>query len=141
MISLWILPLAIGGLAVSWLIYHKKNKNEKLVCIIGKDCDTVIHSQYSKTLGIPNEILGILYYALVVALAILSYIGLEMIGPVPLPFFLLIIAGAAAIFSIVLIFIQAFVLKEWCEYCLVSATISIVIFVIEATPLWALYKL
>ncbi|MEX1064312.1 MAG: vitamin K epoxide reductase family protein [Candidatus Paceibacterota bacterium] len=141
MINIWILPLSIAGLIVSWHIFHKKRSGQKLVCVIGEDCDKVIHSKYSKTLGISNEIIGILYYGLVASLTVISVIGLTMIGPVSLSLFLVIIAGAAAVFSLILIFIQAFVLREWCEYCLVSAGISIVIFVIEATPLWALYKL
>ena len=131
MIRLLILLFALLGLVVSWYIYHKRVKNEKLVCIIGDDCDKVIKSKYGKTLGISNEITGMLYYSSVAIAVVLLYLGFEHIGIISIPLLLLIGGGFAAFFSTVLIFIQARIIKEWCEYCLVSSGVSIIIFILH----------
>ena len=131
MTSIWVLLLALSGFILSWYIYYKKRRNEKLVCIVGEDCDKVVHSKYSATLGIPNEVLGMLYYGLVVILSGAIVLGINTIASLPLLTILAVIGGIAALFSAILILIQAFILKEWCEYCLASAAISIFIFIVE----------
>ncbi len=129
--NVWVLPLAISGFAVSWYIYYKKKRNEKLVCIIGEDCDKVVRSKYGSLLGVSNEVLGMGYYGLVAVLSGIILTGTGTILSFPLFTFLLIIGGGAALFSIVLLFIQSFILEELCEYCIVSAAASIIIFVVE----------
>jgi uncharacterized membrane protein len=45
---------------------------------------------------------------------------------------IMIVAGLlAALFSVYLLFVQFAVLKEWCEYCMISSAITIAIFIIE----------
>ena len=128
----WISLLAIIGFLLSWFIFSKKKRNKKLVCFIGKDCNKVLYSKYSKLFfGISNEALGMVYYGVVVLFAVLFFFGIEQISALSLIPFLLIITGAASVFSIVLIYLQAFVIREWCEYCLMSAGINIVIFILE----------
>lgn len=129
--NVWVLLLAISGFVVSWYIYYKKKGNKKLVCIIGEDCDKVVRSKYGSLLGVSNEVLGMGYYGLVAVLSGIALTGTGTILSFPLFTFLLIIGGGAALFSIVLLFIQAFILKELCEYCIVSAVASIIIFVVE----------
>jgi uncharacterized membrane protein len=131
MITIWILPLALSGFAVSWYIYRTKRKHKKLVCIIGKDCNRVVESKYNTLLGIPNEILGLLYYAFVILLVLGILLEIERVGPVTLLFALVASGFIAAFFSTVLLIIQAFMLRKWCEYCIVSAGISIAIFILE----------
>ena len=125
-----IILLAIIGFVISFLIWYTKTNNKKLVCIIGKDCNKVINSKYSKTLGINNEILGMLYYALLIAISIamlkshfFSTINIVNIGRI-------IIAGFSALFSVYLTYIQIFKLKEYCEYCWAVNVINIIIFLV-----------
>lgn len=100
-----------------------------MVCYVGKDCDTVIHSEYSEFFGLPVEVLGMLYYA---AIAI-SY-GVFSFYPEfrsePVIFWVLALTAAAFLFSLYLTFIQAVVIKEWCEWCLTSAAICTGIFLL-----------
>lgn len=130
-INILVLPLGLLGFIISWYIYYKKARNENLVCLIGQDCNKVLNSKYNKTFGLPNELLGMLYYGAVVLFMLVLLFGFNQIGFISLFVFLIIIGGLAAVFSVILIFIQAFILKEWCEYCLASAAISILIFIIE----------
>lgn len=127
-----IIFLAFTGFLIAFYIrHHKKNSKEVLVCPLRANCDTVIHSGYSKFLGIPVEILGVFYYGLVA----LSY-GLFMIFPetaASLWVLLIYLASISAfIFSMYLTLVQAFALKNWCTWCLISAAISVSIFLISA---------
>ncbi|MEK7557538.1 MAG: vitamin K epoxide reductase family protein [Patescibacteria group bacterium] len=123
---------ALGGLAVSSYIYSKKRRHERLVCLMHKNCDTVVHSRYSALLfGIPNEVLGMIYFGLVAVVAVTVLLGFSSIGIFQLVPALVVIGGVAAGFSVVLIFIQAKILREWCDYCLISAAASIIIFLVE----------
>ena len=114
--------LAVVGFAISWQINRKKSSKEKLVCVIGKDCDKVVHSRYASTIGIDNQILGMAYYAFVAIFAAALIGGLVWPDTILLLFKLA--SAGAAIFSLYLVFIQAFILKEWCEWCLASALIN-----------------
>ena len=130
MIYLYTLIFGIIGIFLASYIWRKKSRKEKLVCIIGKDCNKVIESKYGKTLGIENTLLGILYYIFVMALSLIFilfpaffYINMLSTG-------FLIISASAALFSFYLTLIQLFVIKELCEYCLANAMITITIFII-----------
>ena len=126
-----IIFLAFGGFLIAiYIRHHKKNIKEALVCPFKANCDTVIHSDYSKFLGMPVEVLGMLYYGLVA----LSY-GAFIIFPKlanDFSIFLIHFASISAfVFSIYLTLVQAFALKNWCTWCLISATISASIFFIS----------
>lgn len=119
------------GLAASFYIFIKKSKKQPLTCHIDHGgCNVVVNSKYSRMFGVPNEAIGLLYYGGVVILGLLELAGVRLLS---IPLFLLLFLGVAAgsaLFSLVLIFVQAFVLKSWCEYCLVSAVSSIAIFLL-----------
>ena len=128
--------IAIGfftlvGFAVSGYIFLKKQKHEKLVCFIGDGCNKVVHSKYNSLFfGVPNEVMGLGYYAGVLIGIVLLFFGIQHIGPIPLLPVFLIGTGASALFALYLLYVQYAVLKEWCEYCLTSAIASIAIFIL-----------
>lgn len=131
MINLLVLLLALAGLAVSGYIFYKKRKHEQLICFIGEDCNKVINSKFNTILGIPNEVLGLLYYGAVAVATLMVIMGVTTLLSISLPLVLTLTGGLAAAFAIILIFIQGAVIKEWCEYCLLSAGLSTAIFIIE----------
>lgn len=122
-----IVFVSLAGLLLALYIHYKKQTRQVLVCPIGSDCDAVIHSEYSRFLGIPIEILGIFYYG---GLS-LSY-GIFLMQPdlvSPLILFLVLgLSTLAFLFSLYLTFIQAFVLRQWCVWCLTSASFCLLIF-------------
>lgn len=122
-----IIFTAFAGFLLAFYIRHKKASQEVLVCPLDGKCEEVVHSEYSKFFGIPLEIIGMTYYALVGV----SY-AIFVVSPVfysSLAIFLIFGATIAAfLFSLYLTFIQAFVLKKWCTWCLVSAGFCTVIF-------------
>lgn len=134
-----IIFLGFGGfLIASYIRHHKKNVQEALICPLKANCDSVIHSDYSKFLGIPVENLGVTYYVFVA----IGY-GLLIIFPnleLPLVASGLMFATVCAFaFSVYLTLIQAFALRNWCTWCLISAGICVAIFALAAanSPLFS----
>jgi uncharacterized membrane protein len=123
--------LAFCGLMVARHIYkHKKPDQKPLTCLAGFDCHTVVHSDYSKFMGVDLTILGMVYYVLMSLSYLLLIFAPETLPPI---FIYLIILGslAAFLFSIYLIGIQIFILKKGCSWCFVSAFISTLIFILN----------
>lgn len=125
-----LIILAIVGLLDSWYIFYKKQKNEKLVCFIGQDCNEVVNSKYSHIYGVPNEILGIIFYLAVLGLVGLVALNITEFHGVSLMAVVHLMAFFALLLSIFLTAIQAFVLKTWCEYCLIASFANLGIFVL-----------
>lgn len=128
-----IIFLGFGGFLIAMYIrHHKKNVQEALICPLKANCDTVIHSDYSKFFGIPVEVLGMIYYAIITV----SY-GLVIIFPtLYIPIIassLLALSLFAFLFSLYLTLVQAFVIKNWCTWCLISASICATVFALAVS--------
>lgn len=133
-----VMGLAVVGFFVSWHIYQSKKGGPKLVCFIGKGkhtCSEVVESEYAKTLGIPNEILGMAYYVAMAILAIFLGFFLQKASGT-FQTFAVIFSGTAFLMSLYLTAIQAFVLKKFCEWCLVTALANTLIFAIFIYLVW-----
>lgn len=114
-----IIFLAFGGFVLASYIHHKKSaKKEHFICPMKGHCSAVVNSDFSKFLGIPVELLGMVYY-------IATAIGYGLISAVPslawLTPILLVTSVLAFLFSVYLTFIQIFSLKTFCTWCLISA--------------------
>lgn len=117
------------GFLLAGYIHYKKTRKTPLICPLRSNCNKVIESQYSEILGIPVEILGMAYYAFVIA----SHVGILLVPGVVDPFVMavgILLSFGAFCFSVYLICVQAFLIKEWCTWCITSATISLLIFIL-----------
>lgn len=119
-----IAGLALCGFALSAYIFYAKRNQQQLVCPVGGSCNEVLYSSYARTLGIPNEMVGIVYYMFIVAAYGIIGEKLLPIAPQTIPW----IAGVSVLFSLYLVAIQMLVLRKWCEWCLTSTAISLSIF-------------
>lgn len=116
-----IILTAIAGLIVSYYVRRKKQKSlNQMACPMDGSCEKVVSSEYSKFLGFPVEIMGMIYY-IVVAAAYIIYLIAPFQAPTWFVFGVLMASMAAVLFSAYLTFIQAFALKMWCTLCLISA--------------------
>lgn len=113
---------ALAGIFLALYIRHKKHPQRTLVCPLGSNCSIVIYSQYANFMGMPVEILGIIYYSVIFLLSIFSFSSLSL----PLLMWLAVIAF---LFSLYLTTIQLFKIKEWCFWCLMSTILSTIIFI------------
>jgi len=108
---------SLGMLNTLYLSYCAYNK-KPVRCIIFPPawCQKVQQSKYSKMFGVvPNAYLGLLMYVGVVVCA-----ALLMVGMLPFwPLATLIIFGA--LFSLYFTMVQAFILRAFCTWCVLSA--------------------
>ena len=132
LISLLTATASLGGFFVAWYIYDRKSKSEPMTCPVGHDCHEVVHSKYSKFLGIRVEILGILYYFFIFISNVLLF-TFPNLNTTLVWNTLWIISMFSVLFSLYLIKIQAFALKHWCSWCLISALISVIIAILTTT--------
>lgn len=122
-----VIAAACVGFFIAGHIRHKKQAGEQFVCPIGFDCDAVVRSKYSLVMGIPVEIGGMFYYALIAVSYTIFYFTPTFLSPA-LSLAVLITSGGAVLFSLYLTGVQMFALKEWCSWCLASAVMCTVIF-------------
>ena len=129
LLSACLILFAILGFADSWYLAHAALTNSALVCnIAGLDgCNVVAQSAYSHLFGIPNGVYGLVFYGLIFILGVLLYIV-----PKRLVYRLVAILGTIGLVaSIVFLSLQFFVIKALCVYCLGSAVISLVVFIVS----------
>lgn len=118
----------IGVLDTLYLIYNKIKKSDVACPFFPKEwCHKVQHSKQSKTFGVSNSILGFCMYIIILILAFLYSISILPIWPL----FVIVIFGF--LFSLYFMYIQAFVLKAFCTWCVLSfinftVIISVLIF-------------
>ena len=117
----YIIIPAITGLLASLYAFHVKrklhiDKNYKPVCDISKaiSCSRAFNSPSSQIFPIPNALLGVLYY-----LVILLMVFFEMDSHV-----LIVLTIPAALFSIYLAYISYFKQKNFCLVCSFSYLIN-----------------
>lgn len=126
--SLVIILAAITGSLIASYIRYKKTAHQVLVCPLHSNCETVTHSQFSRFLGIPVELMGIAYYVIIAVSYLVFQFMPDLAGAYSI-FALLVLSTTAFLFSAYLTFIQAFTLKQWCTWCLFSAGLCTAIFI------------
>jgi len=123
----------IGVFIASYLLLHKFGVVGTLACGTG-DCGVVQASRWAIFLGVPVPAWGVIGYTMIFGTAILS-IQPRWIGDRRIGLFLFGMATIAFLFSAYLTAIEAFVLHAWCRWCVVSAVIATLIFLLTLTEL------
>ncbi len=127
-IFLIISPLI--GFFVSFYIFYSKKHEKPMHCMIGKDCNAVVTSDYGKTFGVENTIPGMAYYLIIIIYAA-GLILNQNVFKENIVYYLIVSASIASVlFAAYLTLVQAFVLKKWCEYCLISSLASLSILIV-----------
>lgn len=115
----------LGSVDAGYLAY-KHVRKQPLLCPIGDDCSVVTESRFSHLFGVRTEILGLLYYlGLLFGIA-----GVFLFSDFRAQIISLFVwmTGIGVLFSGFLIFLQARVIRKYCFYCLLSALISLLLF-------------
>jgi len=121
--------VALVGLFVSlYLLLYHLGFYGSLVCGAGS-CEVVQTSKYARFLGQPVPALGTIWYGAVLAL---GFLGL---GPAHgarwLDLLLGIVGTGGLLFSIYLTAIELFVLHAICWWCVLSAVLTVLIFLLS----------
>jgi uncharacterized membrane protein len=124
-----IAVLALAGIVVSSVsLHHHYGSSQTSYCDFGAsfNCDIVNRSIYSTVLGVPDALIGILGYGLLLALATLYRTKAET------PFMLLLASTAGLGFALYLTYIEKFLLATWCILCLSSLALIVLITALSA---------
>ncbi len=127
--------LALAGFFVSlYLWLWKLGVVGSLSCGPGGGCEYVQTSPYAVILGIPVAFYGVLGYLglLLVSLVSLQPRWAERREPTVA---LVVLSGLGVAFTAYLTYLEAAVIHAWCRWCLVSAGIIMVIFVVSVVGL------
>ncbi|MBY0110674.1 vitamin K epoxide reductase family protein [Patescibacteria group bacterium] len=120
-----LIVLTLIGFADSAYLAHSALTADPLVCDIeGLDkCNTVAASPYSKLLGIPLAVYGLGFYAVILLLSVYLLSRSSRLAVKGLAAASVVGALASAYF----LFLQVFVIKAICIYCLASAVVSFIL--------------
>lgn len=123
-----LVGLATLGLVDAALLTREHYSDVVLPCSVTKGCETVLSSKYSEILGVPLALIGLFFYFSVL-LAALYFV---QSGLVWIKKLLLAMGLVGFLSSLGLVYLQGVVIRAWCQYCLLSALSSTLIFVFAA---------
>jgi uncharacterized membrane protein len=95
-------------------------------CSVTGGCEAVLTSQYASVLGIPVSLAGAVFYIFVLA-SVLIYLEARQQFPLKLS---VCMSALGFLASLWFVFLQVFIIKSFCAYCLVSAVTSTAIFIL-----------
>ena len=129
-----IAVLALAGMFVSlYLWLHKLGLIGVLQCGTG-GCDTVQASSYSVFLGLPVALYGVVGYAALFALGLVSVRQADGSWGWP-DTAIAVLATTAFLFTLYLTALELFVIHAICRWCVVSAAIVTAIVVLALLPI------
>lgn len=117
--------VALAGLADAIYLTIKHYTGEQVPCSIVAGCEQVLTSSYAEIAGIPLAIFGAAAYFAAFALAILAAFGNRLMWTL---FGVQVIL--MAIFTAWLVYLQAFVIEAFCQFCLLSAATTLIMLII-----------
>lgn len=132
-----VLILSVIGLGISLYLTYIYTSDQVAICLGSGGCDTVQHSPYAWILGIPIPTLGAGAYLLLILLAALA--GRESEGQERWLLALFGVSMVGLLFSAYLTFLELFVIRAICLWCVASAVIQLAVFLV-ALSAWRTYQ-
>jgi uncharacterized membrane protein len=124
------------GIGDALFLTVKHLSGEALRCTVISGCDEVLSSGYATFAGIPLPVLGLTAYFLVFSLAVLAVFGYRFAEKFVVPLVLVMVVMTGW-----LLYVQAFILEHFCQYCLISAAATIFIAgLILSGPVFSLFQ-
>lgn len=128
--------IALVGIADALFLTVKHLSGEALRCTVISGCDEVLSSRYATFAGLPLPVLGLTAYFLVFSLAVLAVFGYRFAEKLLVPLVLIMV-----LVTWWLLYVQAFILEHFCQYCLISAAATIFIAgLILGGPIFSLFQ-
>lgn len=114
--------LSLCGLADALYLTVQHITGQSVRCTLVSGCSEVLSSSYAVVAGYPLAAVGAFAYFSVFSLAVLALFDYPIVGRLLLPLVL-----AMCVVSLWLIYLQAFVIHAFCQFCLLSAAITFVL--------------
>lgn len=134
MLKLLIPVLALLGLLDAGYLTYEKMMGIVPPCSPSFDCETVLQSSWSSIGPIPVSVMGMLYYTVILFLGSLLVLDVKNIPfrgrGVSLFQIVRFVSTVGFLSSMGFVYLMAVVIQAWCPYCVISAGISTVLFLI-----------
>jgi uncharacterized membrane protein len=121
--------VALAGLFVAlYLALFKLGYIGTLVCAVGS-CEVVQTSKWATFLGYPVAVWGVAYYVAVLAVC-LAGLRAGLVDDRRVSQLLVVMTGIGVVFSLWLTYLELFVIDAICMWCVVSAILASILFVL-----------
>ena len=117
--------LSLVGLADALYLTVEHLTGNSVQCTIISGCSEVLSSPYAAVSGVPLAGIGAAAYFSVFSLATLAAFGYGFARTL-----LALLVTAMFLVSLWLVYLQAFVIGEFCQYCLLSAAVTTALLVV-----------
>ena len=114
--------LSLIGLADALYLTVQHLTGESLRCTLISGCSEVLSSPYAQIGSIPLAAIGATAYFTVFSLSILAAFGYRFVRPL-----LSALVALMFVMTLWLLYLQAFVIRHFCQYCLLSAAVTILL--------------
>jgi uncharacterized membrane protein len=117
--------VSLIGLVDSIYLTVEHLSGRSVQCTIVRGCSEVLSSPYASIRGVPLALIGAIAYFAVFSLGTLAAFGYKSTARL-LP----IVVGIMFLTTLWLFYLQAFVIKAFCQFCLLSALVTLVLTVL-----------
>ena len=121
--------LSLVGLGDSIYLTVQHITGESLRCTIISGCSEVLSSPYAQVGSVPLAAIGAAAYFTVFSLATLAAFSYRFAVPL-----LKIVVALMFLTTLWLLYLQAFVIRHFCQYCLLSAAVTTALAAIVFVP-------
>ena len=117
--------VSLIGVADSIYLTLEHISGRTVRCTIVQGCSTVLSSTYASYRGVPLALIGTVAYFTVFSLATLAAFEYKVAAKLLVP-----LVAAMLLVTVWLIYLQAFVIEAFCQFCLLSALLTLALSVI-----------
>ena len=117
--------ISLAGLADSIYLTIEHVSGRSVKCTIVSGCSEVLSSPYATVGGIPLALIGAAAYFSVFSLATLAAFEYKLAGTL-----LTLLVALMFLTTLWLLYLQAFVIGHFCQFCLVSALVTTILTVL-----------
>ncbi|MEO8433800.1 MAG: vitamin K epoxide reductase family protein [Pyrinomonadaceae bacterium] len=114
--------VALIGLGDAIYLTVEHVTGQSVRCTLISGCSEVLSSSYAVVAGVPLAGLGCVAYFTAFSLATLAAFGYRFAGKL-----LTVMVGLMLLETLWLLYVQAFVIRHFCQFCLLSALVTFVL--------------
>ena len=122
--------VSLLGLADAIYLTVEHMAGRSVRCTLVSGCSEVLSSPYATFRGVPLALIGAAAYFTVFSLATLAAFGYHLAAKL-----LVAIVSLMFLTTLWLLYLQAFVIGSFCQFCLLSAAVTLVLTVLVALSL------
>jgi uncharacterized membrane protein len=122
--------VSLVGLADAIYLTVEHLSGRSVRCTIVSGCSEVLSSSYAVVGGVPLAMIGAAAYFTVFSLAVLATYSYKSAAKL-----LAVVVGLMFVTTLWLLYLQAFVIKQFCQFCLLSALVTFALTVLIAIAL------